>query len=63
MPKIDCLSGRKDESLNGLVRPVHEIIKSLTITSNKMCELLIYNKAINDPIHRNNWKNIINKEL
>lgn len=46
-----------------LVKPMHEFAKSVTETSSKMQESKTYNKAINNPIHRNRWQEVIDKEL
>lgn len=48
---------------DGFVRPAYEFAKSVTETSSKVQKLKTYNEAINNPIHRNKWREAVDKEL
>ncbi len=63
VPRTDRLGGTTGESPNGLVRPAHEVAKSLTETSSEVREPLTYDEAMDDPIHGNRWREAIDKEL
>lgn len=49
--------------INGLVKPMQELAKSVTKTNSKVREPKIYDEAINNSIHRNRWCKTIDKEL
>ena len=58
------LSGRTDENFSKeLVILIHEFTKSVTKTSSKVQELKIYDEAINAPIYKNRWREVIDIEL
>ena len=63
-PRIDQggTSG-ENPSAEGLVRPAQEFAKSVTETSSKVREPKTYDEAINDPIHRNRWREVVDEEL
>ena len=48
---------------DGLVRPARKFAKSVTETNSKVREPKTYDKAINDPIHGNKWREAVNEEL
>ena len=52
-----------DKSSDRLVGPGHKLAKFLTRTSSKVHEPLIYDEILNDPVHRNKWRKIIDEEL
>lgn len=56
MPKTDL-------SLGSGIKLVYKLIKSLRETNNKIHEPKTYNKAIDDLIHKNKWRKVIDKEL
>ena len=58
---LDPLSGM--QPWEGLVRPAQEFAKSVTETSSKVREPKTYDKAINDPISGNRWREAIDEEL
>ena len=62
-PKTDLgkTSGKNPE--NGLVRPIQELVKSVTKTSSKVQEPKTYDEAINAPLHGNRWREAVNEEL
>ena len=53
----------KNTPTEGLVRPTQEFAKTVTETSSKMWEPKNYDEAINDPIHRNRWGEVIDEKL
>lgn len=62
-PRTNRDGGTPDKSSNGLVRLAHKLAKSLTETSSKVRELLTYDEAINDPVHKNKWRKAIDEEF
>ena len=48
---------------DGLVRYAYKFAKSVTETSSKVREPKTYDKAINDLIHGNRWREAVDEEL
>ena len=62
-PRID-LGGTSGKNLaDRLVRPVQKLIKSVIKTNSKVREPKTYDKAINDLIYGNRWREVVNEEL
>ena len=62
-PKTNLGSTLGKNPLDGLVKPVPELAKSVNETSGKVREPKIYNKVVNNPINRNIWQKAIDEEL
>ena len=62
-PKIDQGGGTSGKSLDGLVRPMHKLAKSLTEINNKVYKPLTYDETINDIVYGNKWREAINEEF
>ena len=62
-PRIDLggISGKNPA--DGLVRFAQELAKSVTETNSKMREPKTYDEAINNPVHRNRWREAIDEEF
>ena len=61
MTDLDRISGKN--LTNRLVRLVQELAKLVTETNSKMQEPKTCDEAINNPIHGNRWREIVNEEL
>lgn len=62
-PRTDLSKTSSKNTLDGLVRPIQELAKSVTGTSIRVRESKAYDEAVNNPINRNKWPKAIDKEL
>lgn len=53
----------KKHPTDRLVRPTHKFAKLVTKTSSKVREPKSHSKVINDCIHRNRWREVVDDEL
>lgn len=60
--RID-LSGTlgKNSLIDELVKPAHEFFKSVTKTKSNVREPKAYNKAINNSVYENRWREVMNE--
>lgn len=61
--KIDLGVTSGKNLLDGLVKPVQELAKSVTEISSKVRKPKTYNEAVNNQINRNRWQKANDKEL
>ena len=61
--RTDLVGTSGKNPADGLVRPAQELTKSVTETSSKVRQPKTYDKAINDPVHGNRWREAIDEEL
>lgn len=52
-----------DPDMSSSVKTICKLAQFLTKTNSKMYEPKIYDKAINNPIHRKKWRKVIDREL
>ena len=62
-PKTDLGGTLGKNPADELVRPAQELAKLVSETSIKVREPKTYDEVINNPIHGNRWRKVINEEL